>query len=635
MSGIRWVGARRFGWVAAATLAVTAAGLISAAAEPSAPAKDEAKPDAEAKAKADPKAPAEALASLRGLDGAVKKEKAREKKGKGKEKADARGKGKELRPAAALPERPKKVVSKPTLTPEGLDALIDGKLAEAKVPEAATTTDVEFIRRVTLDLTGRLPSPEQVRNFVQTRASDKRPKLVEYLLHTPDFARNLAHYWRDVIKFRATNPNGGQVGYPEFEDWFAEQVEKNRPWDEIAAGLITASGRNDENGAVALSLAHESQAVELGGEVARIFMGVQIQCAQCHDHPTDSWKRRQFHEFASFFAGARSKRVEKGQNNVFEVAVNPNVPGYSMPDKEDPQKKIPVEPKFFLAADAPSVRGLTAEQRRVLVASYVTGQDNPWFARAFINRAWYTLMGEAFYSPVDDMGPDREAKSPELLEALSESFSAGGYDIRWLYRTILNTRAYQREIRSTMTQAGRTPFASNCPSRLRSDQILDSLDQVLDLHRPPTDGGGGNGKGKGAMKKEGLAKDLKETNGASRKGAGRGEREQFGVLYGVDPSTPNDDILGTIPQALFLMNGAQVNRALSAGGNNVLARILATSADDRQALLALYLRVFSRAPTPKELKTCLRYIELVGDRREAYEDIFWSLINSTEFITRR
>jgi hypothetical protein len=607
--------AARCCWMfALALIVIPTIGLLSPAAEPTKPAGDEAKAKAKAKTKKAQKAAREALASLKAPDGAVKKQE----------------KEAEPRPKAKLPPRPEKVVTKPTLTPEGLDALIDEKLAEAKVPEAATTTDVEFVRRVTLDLTGKLPTPEQVRNFVQTHAKDKRPKLIEYLLNSPDFARNLAHYWRDVIKFRATNQNGGRVGYEEFEDWFAAQIEKERPWDEIAREIIAASGRNDENGAVALSLAHESQAVEMGGEVARIFMGVQIQCAQCHDHPTDSWKRHQFHEFASFFAGGKSKRVEKGMNNVWEVTFNTGVPPYRMPDKEDPQKQIPVDPRFFLAADAPSVRGLTTEQRRELVASYVTGQDNPWFARAFINRAWYTLMGEAFYSPVDDMGPDRQAKSPEILDALAGSWSAGGYDIRWLYRTILNTRAYQREIRSTYTPAGRTPFASNCPSRLRSDQILDALDQVLELHRGPAGGGG-----KAAAKKGGLAKDLKETNGQAKKGAARNEREQFSTLYGVDPSTPNDDILGTIPQALFLMNSSQLNRALTAGGNNVLGRILAATPDDRQALLALYIRVFSRGPTPKELRTCLRYIDQVGDRQEAFEDIFWSLVNSTEFITRR
>jgi hypothetical protein len=429
------------------------------------------------------------------------------------------------------------------------------------------------------------------------------------------------------------------------EEWLAEQIAKNEPWDKVAHDLITATGRTDENGATLFAFSHETMPVEVAGEVSRIFLGVQIQCAQCHDHPNDSWKRQQFHEFAAFFAGSKSKRVDKGAN-VFEVSVNKGVPRYTMPDKEDPQKQIPVEPKFFLAKDAPQVPGLSVDERRGLAASYVTGQDNPWFARAFINRVWYTLMGEAFYGPIDDMGPDREAKSPELLEVLAGAWATGGYDIHWLYKTILSTRAYQREIRSTFTQAGRTPFASNCPSRLRSDQILDSLNQVLELHRVGAGGGGGGrgpmgkGAGKGAGKaagkkgENGLTKDLVATNGAAQK-VGRGERAQFSVLYGVDPSTPNDDILGTIPQALFLMNSPQLNRAMAVGGNTVLGRILSSTPDNRQALLALYVRVFSRGPTPKEQQTCLRYIDLTGNRQIAFEDILWSLINSTEFITRR
>jgi Protein of unknown function (DUF1549)/Protein of unknown function (DUF1553) len=611
----RWT--RAYQVIAVAALIVAGLGLLAPAAETTA--KETAK--GEAKVKKAKKA-RETLASLKTLSEAARND------------ADANAKAK-------LPTRPEKVVTSPSLTSKALDLLIDKHLAEAKVPEAAATTDVEFVRRVTLDLTGKLPTPEQVYNFVQTHEKDKRPKLIEFLLNSKSFAENLAHYWRDVIRFRATNPNGAQVGYDAFEDWIAAQIEKNRPWDEIARDIITARGRNDENGAVVLSLAHESQAVEMAGEVARIFMGVQIQCAQCHDHPTDSWKRQQFHEFASFFAGTKSKKVDKGAN-VFEVNAARGVPRYTMPDKEDPQKQIAVEPRFFLVKGAPKVPGLSVDDRRGLAASYVTGQDNPWFARAFINRVWYTLMGEAFYGPIDDLGPDREAKSPELLEPLAEAWAKGGYDIHWLYKTILNTRAYQREIRSTFTQAGRTPFASNCPSRLRSDQILDSLDQVLELHRG---GGGGRGPagkaaGKGAGKAAGknaaagLTKDLVATNGAAKK-VGRGERDQFSVLYGVDPSTPNDDILGTIPQALFLMNSPQLNRAMSVGGNTVLGRILSSTPDNRQALLALYVRVFSRGPTPKEQQTCLRYIDLTGDRQTAFEDIFWSLLNSTEFITRR
>jgi hypothetical protein len=535
-------------------------------------------------------------------------------------------------PKIELPPRPPRTVSTPTLTPVILDAMISKFLADSKVMPAAITTDVEFVRRAFLDLTGKLPSPDQTRAFVVSRGGkEKRGKLIEYLLNTPEYADNMAHYWRDVIKFRATNENAGQVGYNQMEDWLADQFEKNTPWDEISRKMITATGRTDENGAVALTLAHDSQAVEMAGEVSRIFLGVQIQCAQCHDHPNDSWKRTQFHEFAAFFAGARGRRVDKDKNkNVFEVVLQ-GTPRYTMPDKADPTKLIPVDPKFFLASsDAkPLPPGLTAEQRHELVASYVVGQDNPWFAKAFVNRAWLLLMGEAFYSPVDDMGPERTAKAGEIIDALATQWQKGGYDVRWLFRTIMSTEAYQREIRSTVTAAGRTPFAANCPSRLRSDQILDSLAQALDL---PDARGGGGPQGKNAASVKNLVADAAPKGKRKQNG---GPRLQFNNLFGVDPSTPNDDVLGTIPQALFMMNGTQINNGVQANPRTVLGKILAATSDNRAALDAIYLRVLARAPTAAEFKTCSRYMDLVGNRNEAFEDIFWSLLNSTEFITRR
>jgi hypothetical protein len=280
---------------------------------------------------------------------------------------------------------------------------------------------------------------------------------------------------------------------------------------------------------------------------------------------------------------------------------------------------------------------MPAAGRHELAASFVTGQDNPWFARAFVNRVWYALTGDSFYTPVDDMGPTRTAKAPEVLEALADQWQKGGYDVRWLFRTILNSRTYQREVRSTFSASGRTPLAANCPSRLRADQIYDSLTLALNL---PTNGGGGGAQGKAAAKKGGLAADLKGAASVTKKAAGamrgpNGERAAFNNLFGVDPSTPGEDVLGTIPQSLFLMNGSQVNRAIEARPGTVLGEILMATPDNRRALFALYLRVFGREPTAKEVQTCGRYLEVVGNRKEAFEDILWSLINSTEFITRR
>jgi hypothetical protein len=315
-------------------------------------------------------------------------------------------------------------------------------------------------------------------------------------------------------------------------------------------------------------------------------------------------------------------------------------------------------PKFFLASaksDGQLPETIDAVARRNLGASYVTGQDNPWFARAFVNRMWYALFGESFYDAVDDLGPERTPKAQELVETLADQWQRGGYDIHWLFRTIMGTKAYQRKTRSTTSAAGKTAFASNCPSRLRSDQIVESLSEALglpeDLAAVPTAANRGPlgrlaagaqepGKGKvqnakKALESAGLASAPAQGKGGAKVMRLGGPRNAFNTLFGVDPSVPNEDVMGTIPQALFLMNGPMVHNRTQARPGTVLGEILSTSPNERAALNALYVRVLSRPPSAKEVDACSAYLERVGNRMEVFEDIYWALINSTEFVSRR
>ena len=224
-----------------------------------------------------------------------------------------------------LPKRPSRSVTPPTLTSAELDRLVTQFLTKnsPKVEPATLTTDVEYVRRIYFDLIGRPPTPQQVQSFLSDRSKDKRARLIDTLLDQPEYARQLgqvlARRGHVPLHQRESRPRCGstasRTGWPK-------QLQANKPWDEIVTGMITATGRNDENGAVAFPLAYEAQPVEMAGEVSRIFMGVQIQCAQCHDHKTDAWKQRQFHEFAAFFAGMRPRQVDKaapGQLPVFAV----------------------------------------------------------------------------------------------------------------------------------------------------------------------------------------------------------------------------------------------------------------------------------------------------------------------------
>lgn len=520
--------------------------------------------------------------------------------------------------------RPKRTVQPTSLTPSELDALIQANLTKQKVAPVDLVEDEPFVRRLYLDVTGQLPSPEQVLEFAQSDDPEKRTRLIDELLESPEYARNWARYWRDVVTYRATFNQNRLTHYEVFESWLADQLAHNRPWDEIVRAMLTAEGDNEKNGALGFLAAHQAQPVELAGEASRIFLGVQIACAQCHDHLTDPWKREQFHEFAAFFAGTRAIRNrEPGSKQVTGLIFEPRrgQVRYTMPDLKDPQKSIPIEPKYFLAKSGAKIPPrLPVELRRELAASYMTGQDNPWFAKAFVNRVWYALIGEAFYDPIDDLGPSQEPIMPEVLDQLASQWASGGYDIRWLFRTILNTETYQRQGRSIETEAGRTPFAAGCPSRLRSDQILDALDQALGLdaaNRPAAR----NGKNR--------------PNPMVQKQRQLNARRAFNNLFGVDPSVSNEEILGTIPQSLFLMNSPQVNRAIQANRRSVLGQLLDENPENPEAIEALYLRVLARRPTAEEVQTCRDYLGQVGDRDEGFEDILWALINSAEFISRR
>ncbi|MGZ3392096.1 MAG: DUF1553 domain-containing protein, partial [Isosphaeraceae bacterium] len=261
-----------------------------------------------------------------------------------------------------------------------------------------------------------------------------------------------------------------------------------------------------------------------------------------------------------------------------------------------------------------------------------------------------------FYDAVDDIGPVRTPKAPEVIETLADQWQRGGYDIRWLLRTIMGTEAYQRRVRAATTAAGKTAFASNCPSRLRSDQIVEALSEALglpeDLVAVPTAalnrGPGGKpalaaqdpGKNRPQNSKKAVESARLASAAAQGKGQGKitrlgGPRTAFNALFGIDPSIPNDDVMGTIPQALFLMNGPMVHNRTQARPGTVLGEILATAPDDRAALNALYLRVLSRQPNAKEVEACSAYMAKVGHRVEVFEDIYWALINSTEFVSRR
>ena len=263
------------------------------------------------------------------------------------------------------------------------------------------------------------------------------------------------------------------------EQFLTELFNRNVSWDQIAQEFIEAKGNPQQDGQTALIFGQGAEPNDVAAETSRVFLGIQIQCAQCHDHPTDRWKREQFHEFVAFFPRAQLRPVfSEGRVRGFEIASFDTAPRYRpqqamnpgrgqlehyMPDLKKPSNPGKLMTPVFFATGRKLSTGTTDGERRTTLAEWLTARENVWFAKAFVNRLWAELIGEGFYEPIDDLGPDRPCTAPQTLGYLADAFASHHYDVKWLYRTVLATDAYQRQSRAKRLP-DQTPFAANCAS---------------------------------------------------------------------------------------------------------------------------------------------------------------------------
>ena len=504
------------------------------------------------------------------------------------------------------------------------DAMLAKELAEST--SASVVDDATFLRRAALDLTGEIPTPAELTSFALDPSPGKRAAAVERLLADNNFGQNWARYWRDVILYRRSDERALLVG-PALTASLTQKFNAGAKWDQVAREFITAKGDARDEGSVAIIMAQMADPANTTAEISRIFLGVQIQCAQCHNHPTDRWKREQFHELAAFFPRIGVRPVRTDTRRSFEVvsfdrpagrrapgATEPTTLEYYMPDLEDPQAKGKLmTPKFFATGQKLPL-GLTDAQRRAKLAEWITARGDGWFAKAYVNRMWGELVGAGFYEPIDDLGPDRKPTAPQTLALLATEFTSSGYDVKWLFRAITSTAAYQREGRSHAdNQAGQ--LLANCPQRLRADQLFNSLSNVLGIEDTPARPGARPGEPRGGQDSP------------------RGKLNQ---VFGYDPSQRHEEVGGSIPQALLLMNSPEVNRPIQGQRPDTsLGQLLAEVRDDEAVTVELYLRCLAREPKPSELATCLEHVKSTDGRAAGFEDILWSLVNSTEFLHRK
>jgi hypothetical protein len=478
-----------------------------------------------------------------------------------------------------------------------IDDLIEAKLANAAVPPAPLAGDAEFFRRVSLDLNGRIPPVVQLSDFLDDDRPDKRLRWIDELI---DGRNNAAHYtrhftnvWRRTMLW-STPAQPALVG--SLEGWLTRQVEANTSYDRVVRSVLA------DPQADAFAIANERMPESLAARTTRLFLGVKLECVQCHDDRAGgSWKRRQFWEIAAFFAEPATSPKD---------ATKPDRPaGGTVPAVAAARIKIGntdtwVEGRFLDGSRPDWTRG----QSRALLAEWITGAANPWFARAAVNRVWHDFFGSGLIEPVDGLGDaGRPASHPELLDELSRQFAAHGYDLKYLIRSIVASRTYQRTSRQTHAgQTDRRLFARAQVRGLTAEQFFDSLGEATGCQ---------------------LAQIPGADSSASRSD---GPQARFLCEF-ADVHESAAEAEASIPQALLMMNGRLVDEATSPARSRTLAALLAGKATTAaQAIDELYLAALSRPPRPDERERFTLYVAS-GDRTQTLRGVLWTLLNTTEF----
>lgn len=508
--------------------------------------------------------------------------------------------------------------------PSAIDRIIEQRLEQEKVPASPLADDAEFLRRVYLDVTGRIPTCEQAVAFLDSKEPDRRAKLIDELLARPEYGFHFANIWRDLIVDRSSEQSQVRQLYSwEFVNWLADNFNKGKGWDDIVAEMLTAEGAAKENPAATFIMANRMNEFprpeDLVGMAGKLFMGVNIRCAQCHDHPqVEEWKQDDFWGMAAFFGQLRDHGMGPNgvsRNPAFFEGPNPDEKKETsyvkrmqraglVPPQEGPQIGIPtiadpakverlVQAKYFLDR-APTLSEKDGYRSRL--AGWMTSPENPYFAKAAVNRLWAHFLGQGIVNPVDDMSPARTPSHPELLALLEKEFRSSGFDYRHVIRLICNSTSYQRTSKPLAeNKDDDTLFSRQAIKLLSADQTVDSLSIAIG-RTPPA----------------GKNRDR--------------STEVFATREADDPST---DFSHGIPQFLHQMNAGLANSPPS------ILNKLTTGKSNEEAVANLYLAALSRRPRPEETQRMLGYLEKVDNPRQGYLDIYWVLLNSAEFILNR
>jgi hypothetical protein len=483
-----------------------------------------------------------------------------------------------------------------------IDQLVQAKLRRMRMTQSELCDDATFIRRAFLDITGTLPTPAQVTDFAQGMSTGKREQLVDELLQRREFADLWVMKFAELLQIRSVQDQFSYKAALQYYDWLRDQLLANVPIDQVVRSLLTGTGSVFQH-PEANYYQVQMDTLKLAENTAQVFMGMRIQCAQCHNHPFDRWTMNDYYGWAAFFARIGRKPGEDPRESIV----------FDRPEGEIKHlvgARV-MAPKF-LGGPQPDLK--PGDSRRQALAGWIASADNPHFARNLANIVWAHFMGRGIIEPVDDVRVSNPASNPELLEALGSRFAEYRFDFRKLVRDICTSRTYQLSTRANETNSGDDRnFAHALVRRLRAEVLLDVITQVTETKD----------------KFQGLPRGARaveipdgNVNNYFLRTFGRATRST--VCSCEVRTEPN------LSQALHLLNGATTHDKIEQGG--VVKRLVKDSRKPEEIIEELYLRCLARKPTPAELAKLSAYLKEGREPAQVLNDVFWALLNSKEFV---
>ncbi|MDA0809567.1 MAG: DUF1549 and DUF1553 domain-containing protein [Planctomycetota bacterium] len=492
----------------------------------------------------------------------------------------------------------------PDFTPNNyVDELAAAMWKKLGLLPSPNSDDATFLRRVTIDLCGRLPTAEEAIAFVEDKSGSKRREVIDRLLDSPDYPAYFAMRWGAILR-NSRLAGADQASYA-FHNWIKDMIARNRPYDEFVRGVVAAAGEWQDAPAINWYWqTRDDQLHSVTADTAQVFLGIRLQCARCHHHPYERWGQEDYYGLAGFFT--RLGRKSFGQP-----------PPYYASSKVTTGEKNPLtgqvpEPKFL---DGEYGKFTPEDDPRHALVDWMAKPENPFFARVLVNRLWGHFMGRGLVNEVDDMRESNPPSNPELLDKLAQDFIDHNFDVRHIVQTLVNSRVYQLSSEPTEhNKDDRQNFARFYARRLIAEVLLDAVDDAT-----------------GTKTKFGNISDSARAVDLPHEGFGSYFLDTFDRPKRVSGCECERSSGATLAQVLLLANSDELENKL-ADGKGRIAKLMADKKPIPEMIDSIYLNAYARRPSDQELSTTVGYVEAQENKQQALEDVLWTVINSKEFL---